>query len=46
MLFSVIAFLLGTAALIYCAISEKPSRAMKILGPALIVAGLVLWAVM
>ena len=46
MLFVAITLMLGTAALIYCAISEKPSRAMKILGPVLIVAGLVLWAVL
>jgi hypothetical protein len=46
MLFPVIALMLGTAALIYCVISENPSRAMKALGPALIVAGLILWAVL
>jgi hypothetical protein len=46
MLFVAMSLMLGIAALIYCAISEKPSRAMKALGPALIVAGLVLWAVL
>ena len=46
MLFVVTALMLGTAALIYCAISDCPSRAIKILGPALIFVGLLLWVVL